>query len=50
MTTGADKYLLLDYDPNKPAGIGEFDIMKVQRKGKVRYLPFVTSRDSLKQL
>ncbi len=43
MTTDAQKFLLLEYNPNKPAIIGEFDIMKVQRKGKGRYLPFVTN-------
>lgn len=38
----AQKFLLLEYDPNKPTDIGDFDIMKVQRKGKGRYMPFVT--------
>ena len=47
MTTDAEKFLLLDYDPSIPAKIGAFDIMKVERKGKGRYLPFVTSMDSL---
>lgn len=47
MTTGAEKFLLLEYDPNKPAEIGEYDIMKVQRKGKGRYLPFVTDMGSI---
>ena len=37
----AEDFLLLDYDPDKPADIGEYDIMKMQRKGKGRYLPFV---------
>ena len=41
MTTGADMFLLLDYDPSTPAKIETFDIMKVHRIGKGRYLPFV---------
>ena len=44
----AQKFLLLEYTPSMPADIGNFDIMKVHRKGKGRYMPFVTSRDSLK--
>lgn len=43
MATGAERFLLIDYDPNKNEEVGEFDIMKVQRKGKGRYLPFVTT-------
>lgn len=39
----AKKFVLLEYDPNRPADIGDFDIMKVQRKGKGRYMPFVTT-------
>ena len=35
MTTDACKFLLMEYDKNKPADIGYFDIMKVQRKGNV---------------
>ena len=31
-----------------PAKIGSFDIMKVQQKGKVRYLPFVTNLSTIK--
>ena len=42
------KFLLLEYDPSNPAYLGEYDILKVQRKGKGRYLPFVTKIDSLK--
>ncbi len=40
---GAEEYLLLDYDPNKPAEIDNFDIKRVMRKGKGRYMPFVTN-------
>lgn len=42
-----DRFLLLEYDPSKPADIGDFDIIKVQRKGKGRYLPFIVN---LKQI
>ena len=47
IASDAQKYLLLEYDPNKPADFGDFDIMKVQRKGKGRYMPFVTSFKSI---
>ena len=43
MGSGAEKFLLLDYNPAQPYNIGSFDIMKVQRKGKGRYMPFVTT-------
>ena len=43
MTKDTQRFLLLEYDPSFPAKIGVFDIMKVQQKGKVRYLPFVTT-------
>jgi hypothetical protein len=48
MATDAQKFLLLEYDPNKPADIDTYDIMKVQRKGKGRYLPFVASINDIK--
>lgn len=47
MSTDAQKFLLLEYDPNKPADLGCFDIMKVHKKGKGRYLPFVSSLESI---
>ena len=47
MATGAEKFLLIDYDPNKLADIGAFDIQKVQRKGKLRYLPFVVHQSEI---
>ena len=43
MDANAKQFLLIEYDPNKPADIGGFDIMKVMRRGKGRYMPFVTS-------
>ncbi len=48
MTKDAHRFLLLEYDPSAPAKIGSFDIMKVQQKGKVRYLPFVTNLSTIK--
>ena len=44
----ADKFLLLDFIPDIPADIGSYDIMRVQRKGKGRYMPFVAKIDSIK--
>jgi hypothetical protein len=48
MGNGAEEFLLLDYDPKKPAEIESFDIKKVMRKGKGRYLPFVASINDIK--
>ena len=47
MTKDSQRFLLLDYKPSKPAKIGAFDILKVQQKGKVRYLPFVTTKEMI---
>ncbi|MBQ3805906.1 MAG: site-specific DNA-methyltransferase [Prevotella sp.] len=47
LATNVQKYLLLEYVPGKPVDIGAFDIMKVQRKGKGRYMPFVTQLDNI---
>ena len=47
LATNVQKFLLLEYVPGKPADIGVFDIMKVQRKGKGRYMPFVTQQDNI---
>lgn len=33
---------------DEPADIGSYDIMKVQRKGKGRYLPFAISLQDVK--
>ena len=37
----AKQYLLLEYNPATPASIGELEILKAQRKGCNRYMPFV---------
>ena len=47
MGNGAEEFLLLEYTPNKPADIGNYDIKKVMKNGKGRYMPFVTSLSSL---
>jgi site-specific DNA-methyltransferase (adenine-specific) len=43
----AQSFLLLEYTPNKPTNLDNFDIKKVMRKGGGRYLPFVTSLSSI---
>lgn len=45
----AKQYLLLEYDADNPADFSEYDILKVQRKGTSRYIPFVCKVDSLKE-
>lgn len=47
MEKDADKFLLVEYEANKPAEIDEFDIKRVHRQGKDRYMPFVTSLDEI---
>ena len=49
MTSDAQKFLLLEYDAEIPANIGEYNILKVQKKGKGRYMPFVTSLNIIKE-
>jgi type I restriction enzyme R subunit len=43
----AVKYLLLEYNPKEPHGTDDIDILKTQRRGEIRYLPFVTTIDSV---
>ena len=45
---GAKRFLLLEYDPNVIADIGRYNILKTQRRGNIRYLPFVTTLESIK--
>ena len=49
MEKDAVKYLLLEYDSLLPIDLGEIDILKTQRKGEIRYLPFVTTLGSIKK-
>lgn len=44
----ARQYLLLEYETGSPAELGEYDIMKVQRKGTDRYAPFVCKLEDVK--
>lgn len=44
----AKQYLLIEYNPNAPAKLGEYDILKAQRKGSNRYVPFVCKVENLK--
>ena len=48
MGNGAEEFLLLDYDPKKPAEIEGYYIKRVMRKGKGRHLPFVTALSTIK--
>ena len=47
MEKNAVKFLLLDYNPQQPANLGDINILKTQRKGEIRYLPFVTTLESI---
>ncbi|MBQ6236981.1 MAG: AlwI family type II restriction endonuclease [Bacteroidales bacterium] len=47
MENDAVKYLLLEYDPQSPSNIGNIDVLKTQRRGEIRYLPFVTTIESI---
>ena len=44
---GAVKFLLLDYNPLQSAELGAINVLKTQRRGEIRYLPFVTTIDSI---
>ena len=47
MEKDAVKYLLLDYNPQQSTDLGNVNILKTQRRGEIRYLPFVTTLDSI---
>ena len=38
---------LLEYNPDEPYDMDNIDIMKTQRRGEIRYLPFVTTLESI---
>ena len=44
----ACQYLLLEYEIGSPAELGEYNIMKIQRKGTDRYAPFVCKLEDVK--
>ena len=43
----AAKYILLEYNPQSPSDLGNIDILKTQRRGEIRYMPFVTTIESI---
>ena len=49
MSKDVDSFILLEYNPSMPTDIGEYDIKKIQRKGKGRYLPFVVPFEKIKR-
>ena len=44
----AKQYLLIEYNSDKPADLAECDILKAQRKGSDRYIPFVCKIGNIK--
>ena len=47
MENDAVRFLLLEYNPYSPSDLGDVDILKTQRRGEIRYLPFVTTIESI---
>lgn len=43
----AVKFLLLEYNPQCPYNLDNIDILKTQRRGEIRYMPFVTTIESI---
>jgi type I restriction enzyme R subunit len=43
----AVKYLLLEYNPNEPINMDDINILRTQRRGEIRYMPFVTTIESV---
>lgn len=44
----AVKFMLLEYNTLYSADLGDVNILKTQRRGEIRYLPFVTTLESIK--
>ena len=44
----AKQYLLIEYNSDKPADLGEYDILRAQRRGSNRYIPFVCRVENIK--
>lgn len=44
----ARQYLLIEYNSDKPAKLGEYDILRAQRRGCNRYIPFVCRVENIK--
>lgn len=47
LADGASRFLLLEYNTETPADLGTLNILKTQRRGHIRYLPFVTTLESI---
>lgn len=47
MVSQSSDFMLIDYDASQSANIGTFDIKRVMKKGKGRYMPFVTRLEEL---
>lgn len=45
----AKQFLLIEYDPSAISDLGAFDILKAQRRGCNRYLPFVCNLDDIQK-
>ena len=43
----AVKFLLLEYNPQEEVSIENINVLKTQRRGEIRYLPFVTTLESI---
>lgn len=41
------KFLLLDYNPMQPVDFSNINIPQTQRRGSIRYLPFVTTLENI---
>lgn len=45
----AKQFLLIEYDPSAVTDIGAYDILKAQRRGSNRYLPFVCKVENIQE-
>lgn len=45
----AKQYLLIEYNPDAPSTIGKYDILKAQRRGSNRYMPFVCKMENIQE-
>ena len=45
----AKQFLLIEYDPSAMSDIGAYDILKAQRRGSNRYLPFVCKVENIQE-
>ena len=47
MERDAVQFLLLDYNPSQSVDLDNLNILKTQRRSEIRYLPFVTTLESI---